>query len=165
MKDNLLKYILIVSLLLNFSFLGTAAYTHYKQIRLYRPAPFFGARDLPGPPASIAPKMFFEELSLKPEQIKLFQQKAALFHNALAKKSQEVGQLRTSLIALIGADHPDNQAIEAAIIHINKIQEDIQKTVVSHMLEFKSMLDKDQQKKFLHLIESAMAQRKEAICP
>lgn len=165
MKDNLLKYILIVSLLLNFSLLGTAAYTHYKQSRFFQAAPFLGPRGLPGPPATFQPKMLFEELSLKPEQVQLFQQKAVVFHGALEKKSREVGRLRTSLTALIGADQPDNQAIEATITHINKIQEDIQKTVVAHMLEFKSMLNKDQQKKFLHLIEAAMAQRREAICP
>jgi Spy/CpxP family protein refolding chaperone len=166
MKDNLLKYILIISLLLNFSLLGTAAYTHYKQSHFFRPAPFSGPRGLPGPTAPFAgPGMFFEELSLRPEQVKLFQQKAVVFHNALTKKSREVGRLRTSLIALIGADHPDHQAIETTIAQINSIQEEMQKTVVSHMLEFKSMLDKDQQKKFLHLIEGAMTQRQGDMCP
>ncbi len=165
MKDNLLKYILIVSLLLNASLLGTAAYTHYQQFRTFRGAPILRSSGLPGPPAPFGPGMLFEELSLKPEQVKRFQEKAAVFHSALVKKNQEVGRLRTSLVVLMGADHPDNQAIEASISHINKIQEDIQKTVVSHMLEFKSMLGQEQQKKFLHLIESAMAQRRGEICP
>ena len=165
MKNNLLKYILIVSLLLNFSLLGTAAYTHYKQFRFYRKAPFVGPSGVPGPPVTFGPSMLFEELSLKPDQVKLFQQKAALFHSAIVDKSQEVDRLRASLVALLGADHPDYHVIEATITHINKIQEDIQKTVVSHMLEFKSMLDKDQQKKFLHLVEGAMTQRRGEVCP
>jgi len=33
------------------------------------------------------------------------------------------------------------------------------------MIEFKSMLDRDQQKKFLDLVEGAMAQRREMQCP
>ncbi len=63
------------------------------------------------------------------------------------------------------ADNPDSQAIEATIIQINSTQEDMQSMVVAHMLEFKSLLDKDQQKRFLDLIEGAMAKRKEALCP
>jgi Spy/CpxP family protein refolding chaperone len=164
MKDNLLKYILIVSLLLNFSLLGTAVYTHYRQAG-FGPPPFAGLIGGPVRPGPFGPGMLFEELSLKPEQIKLFQQKAVLFHGVLAKKRQEVERLRVSLIALMRADNPDNNTIEAAITQINKIQEDMQKTVVSHMLEFKSLLDKDQQKKFLHIIEGAMGQRNGEICP
>ena len=63
------------------------------------------------------------------------------------------------------ADNPDGKAIGATIAHINKEQEQMQKSVVSHMLEFKSMLDKDQQKKFMDMIEGAMGERKEAVCP
>jgi Spy/CpxP family protein refolding chaperone len=150
--------------LLNFSLLGAAAFTHYRQTR-FGPPPFAGLIGGPVHPGHSGPGMFFEELSLKPEQIKIFQQKAAVFHNALAKERREVNRLRTSLITLMRADNPDHKAIEAAIIRINKIQEDMQKTVVSHMLEFKSMLDKDQQKKFLHMIEGAMGQGRQAVCP
>ena len=164
MKNNILKYILIVSLLLNFSLLGVAAYTHYRQTR-FGPPPFAGLIGGPVRPGPFGPGMLFEELSLKPEQIKLFQQKAAVFHNGLAKERREVDRLRTSLIALMRADNPDPKAIEVTITQINKIQEDMQKTVVSHMLEFKSMLDKDQQQKFLHMIEGAMGQGRQAVCP
>ena len=59
--------------------------------------------------------MFFEALSLKPEQVKLFQQKAGVFHSGLMKKRQEVDSLRGSLLALMRADNPDGKAIEATI--------------------------------------------------
>jgi Spy/CpxP family protein refolding chaperone len=164
MRNNLLKYILIVSLLLNFSLLGAAAYTHYRQTR-FGPPPLAGLIGGPVHPGHSGPGMLFEELSLKPEQVKIFQEKAVLFHNALARKRQEVDRLRNSLIVLMGAENPDHKAIEGTITQINKIQEDMQKTVVSHMLEFKSMLNKDQQKKFLLLIEGAMGQGRQAVCP
>ena len=156
MKSNFLKYILILSLLMNFSLLGAAGYTHYQQSRSNLAAPFSYDHHS---------NYLFQELSLKPEQIKLFQQKAASFHGALNKKRQEVDQLRGSLFGLMGADNPDHNAIEAAITRINNSQHDMQKMVVAHMLEFKAMLDKDQQKKFLDLIEGAMAKRKGTICP
>ena len=164
MKDNLLKYILIVSLLLNFSLLGAAAYTHYRQTR-FDPPPFAGMIGGPVRPGHSGPGMLFEELSLKPEQVKIFQEKAASFHSAMAKKRQEVDRLRTSLIARMRADNPDHKAIEETITQINKIQEDMQKDVVSHMLEFKALLDKDQQKKFLDMIEGTMGQHGQVVCP
>jgi Spy/CpxP family protein refolding chaperone len=156
MKNNILKYILVLSLLMNFSLLGAAGYTHYKQsrYRLAAPVSYSTRGNYP-----------FKELSLKPEQIKLFQQKAVAFHDLLDNKRQEVDRLRGSLFGLMRADIPDSKAIQGMIIQINKTQEEMQRMVVAHMLEFKTMLDKDQQKKFLDLIEGAMAKRREALCP
>jgi Spy/CpxP family protein refolding chaperone len=156
MNNNFLKYILILSLLLNFSLLGAAGYTHYKQSRYRQPAQIN---------CGVQGGQLFEELSLKPEQIKLFQQKAASFHSTLNKKKQEVDYLRGSLFGLMSTDNLNHKAIETAITQINDRQHEMQKMVVAHMLEFKSLLDKDQQKKFLGLIESAMTKRKETLCP
>jgi len=166
MKSNLLKYILVLSLLLNFSLLGTAGYTYYRQNRHRPTSPFgYSARErMPVGSTSTQPHLF-EALSLKPEQRKRFEQKAPLFHQALDKKRQEVDRLRRSLFDLMGADHPDSKVIEATIAEINGVQEDMQKLVVAHMLEFKSMLDKDQQKKFFNLIEGTMTNRQEIQCP
>ncbi len=166
MKNSIMKYILIVSLLMNFSLLGTAAYTHYRQARYHHhTAPSLGQGGIRGAHAPCGPGMFFEALSLKPEQVKLFRQKATAFHKDLDKKRQEVDGLRVSLLALMRADNPDGEAIRATIARINKEQEEIQKAVVSHMLEFKSMLDRDQQKKFMVMIEGAMGEGKETACP
>jgi hypothetical protein len=156
MKNNFLKYILILSLLLNFSLLGAAGYTYYKQSRYRQPAQIN---------CGVQSGHLFEELSLKSEQIKLFQQKAASFHNTLNKKRQEVDYLRGSLFGLMGTDYLNHKAIETAITQINDRQHEMQKMVVAHMLEFKALLDKDQQKKFLGLIEGTMAKRKETLCP
>ena len=165
MKDNLLKYILVLSLLLNFSFLGAAGYTYYQRNR-YPSAPFGYGLTERGPVGSpsIHPHLF-EALSLSPEQRKVFEQKAPLFHEALDKKREKVDRLRRSLFGLMGVDYPDSEAIEATIAEINGVQEDMQKMVVAHMLEFKSMLDKDQQKKFFDLIQGALTKRREIQCP
>jgi Spy/CpxP family protein refolding chaperone len=165
MKDNLLKYILVLSLLLNFSLLGAAGYTYYQRNR-YRPSPFgYGAPGrVPVGSTSIQPHLF-EALSLKPEQRKLFEQKAPLFHRALEKEREKVDGLRNSLFDRMRADYPDSKAIEATIAEINGVQEDMQKMVVAHMLQFKSMLDKGQQKKFFDLVQGAMSRMQEIRCP
>ncbi len=166
MKSSVFKYVLIVSLLMNCSLLGAAAYTHYAQSRYHRAnAPFLATGGMPGHPAGPGPRMFFEELSLKPDQVKLFQKKAEVFHSTLAEKRQEVDRSRASLLALMRANNPDKGAIEATIARISSVQEDMQRMVVSHMLEFKSMLATEQQKKFLDMIDGAMTQRRDAACP
>ena len=165
MKENVLKYILIVSLLMNVSFLGAAAYTHYKGPR-YAANPFIDSRGVPVKPGhGTLGSCLFEELSLKPEQMKLFQEKAAVFHQTMGTKRQEVDRLRGSLIVLMRADNPDKEVIGGVIGKINAVQQEIQKLVVSHMLEFKSMLDKGQQEKFLDLVRNAMGQHGAAACP
>lgn len=156
MKNNFWKYVLILSLLLNFSLLGAAGYTYYRQSRYRPPAPInCGFRG----------DHLFGALSLKPDQIKLFQQKAESFHGLLGKKRQEVDQMRRSLFGLLRADHPEDKIVEAAITRINAQQQEMQKMVVAHLLEFKSLLNGEQQKKLLDLIEGSMGKRKEALCP
>jgi Spy/CpxP family protein refolding chaperone len=156
MENNFFKYILVLSLLLNISFLGAAGYTYYQSS--YAPV----AGSLNCDPKS---NYLFRQLSLKPEQIKILQQKALSFHDLMGKKKQEIGQMRESLFGFLRADNSDNQAIQETILKINRTQAEMQKMVVAHMLEFKALLDKDQKNKFLNLVEGAMAKRKGAVYP
>jgi len=162
MKDNPLKYILVLSLLLNVSLLGAAGYTYYRQ-NSDDSLPAVPGRS-PSSTSATHPHLF-EALSLKPEQRALFERKAHLFHEALGEKREKVDGLRRSLLDLMDADHPDKKAIAATIAEINRVQEEMQKTVVAHMLEFKSMLDEDQQKKFFALVRGAMTRKQEIECP
>jgi Spy/CpxP family protein refolding chaperone len=160
-----MKYILILSLLLNISLLGAAGYAYFQ--RNWHPAAPFGfGRPVRAPmgSSSIRPHLF-EALSLKAEQRKIFEEKAPLFHKALNEKRGKVDRLRRSLFDLMGAKQPDSKAIEEKIGEINRVQEDMQKLIVEHMLQFKSILDKSQQKKFFTLIEGAMTRRQEVRCP
>ena len=163
MKDKLLKYVFILSLLLNFSLLGAAGFTYYQQNRYGEPFDHVSPGGVPEC-SSIHPYLF-KALSLKPEQRKLFEQKATHFHEALDRKGEKVEQLRGSLFSILRTDHPDSRAIETAIAEINTVQEEMQKMTVAHMLDFKSMLDRDQQKKFFDLIQGAMGGRHEIQCP
>ena len=114
--------------------------------------------------ASIHPHLF-AALALKPEQRELFEQKALAFHEALDKKGEKVDRLRRSLFEIMGTNSPDGKAIEKTIAEINGVQEDMQKMVVAHMLQFKSMLDKSQQEKFFELIQGATMRSHEIECP
>lgn len=150
MKDHILKFILAISLLLNVSLLATASYIYYKQSTIQ--------------PSSMEPVLrqdgfLFDALSLRPDQVKKMQQKALSFHAEIDKKRQEIIEKRLMFIDLVRQDKPDKGAIDATISEINRMQMDMQKIVAAHILEVKADLDKNQQEKFLSLLQDAMIKR------
>jgi Spy/CpxP family protein refolding chaperone len=149
MKGNTLKFILIISLVLNISFIGSYGYSYYRAHQR-QPEPTFTCDFQKG---NMYP---FQELSLNKEQLKAFREKAFPFHAAINQKRHEIVQKRSALFALIRSEKTDSKAIEVAISEINKQQEDMQKIIINHMLDMKTMLGKDQQKRFLDLIEKNM---------
>jgi Spy/CpxP family protein refolding chaperone len=156
MKDKVLRFVLVVSLLLNLSVLVSAGYTHYTQ-----------SRQATNPFGSGHPKgdHFFEELSLTPDQLKTVRQKASAFHEALDGKRGDVATLRSSLITLMRAGQPDTAGIDATVSRINRLQEDIQKMAATHILDLKAQMNNEQQKRFLDLIEGATKESKDLHCP
>jgi Spy/CpxP family protein refolding chaperone len=147
MKNSLLKFALIASLVLNLTVLATAGYLYYQQSRTWvTPLGKVMERD----------KFLFEELSLQPEQLAAMRQKAARFHAEIDRRRREIDGKRKELIALLRLDDPDQTSIDAMIKDINDGQEMMQKMVTRHMLEIKASLDRGQQRKFFDLIEGAM---------
>ncbi len=90
MRDNILKYILIISLVLNFSFLGAAGYTHYKQTR-YRCRlllPGYGPSSGPGiraVPSARIPS--FRRVGVETGTVRSFPEKACPFTQPSQKKA------------------------------------------------------------------------------
>jgi Spy/CpxP family protein refolding chaperone len=155
MKNNLLKFALAASLILNLTVLATAGYHKYQQSRTWV-SPFGKVME--------KDKFLFEELSLKPEQLAAMKNKAMHFHGEIDKRRQEIEERRKELIALLRADNADQRAVDAVIRGISSNQERMQKMVVLHMLEIKASLEKDQQQKFFDLIEGTMARSGSASC-
>ena len=156
MRSSILKFILIVSLALNISVIGTAGYLYYKQSG-YWISPF-GKKMEKG-------RFLFEELSLRPEQLKDMKSRAIPFRAEIDHMRNEITQKRKELIRLMRGDNPDVNAIDIVISEINVMQGEMQRKIAVHILEEKSLLDKAQQKKFLDLIENAMTQGKQPGCP
>jgi hypothetical protein len=59
----------------------------------------------------------------------------------------------------------DKKALDAAIKEVSAKQEEMQRLIAGHMLEIKSSLDADQQRKFLDLIERNMVGSGQMVCP
>jgi len=155
MRSSILKFILIVSLSLNLSVIGAAGYFYYKQSG-YWISPFGKKME--------KNRFLFEELSLRPEQLKEMKSRAIFFRSEIDRRRGEISQKRKDLITLMRSDTPDVNAINAVISGINGTQEEMQRMIAVHILEEKALLDKSQQKKFLDLIENAMTQGRQMGC-
>src|SRR4030043_1669872 len=146
MRNSILKLVLTASLILNISILATAGYMYYKQSD-YWVSPF-GAK-------MKKDRFLFEELSLRPEQLKTMKERAIVFRAEIDRRRKEIAEKKMAMLNLMRADIPDKKAIDTAISDISRVQEEMQRVVAMHILEEKATLDKDQQKRFLDLIENA----------
>lgn len=156
MKNSTLKFVLIMSLILNISFLGAAGYQYYKK-STYWTSPF-GYTMKKG-------HFLFEELSLRPDQRNTMRKAATRFRAIIDEKRQAVISKRKELITIMRQDNPDRNAIAAVVAEISGMQEEMQRMIAMHMLDMKSGLDKEQQEKFLDLIENAMTEGRQMGCP
>jgi Spy/CpxP family protein refolding chaperone len=147
MKISLLKTLLVVSLVFNLSALGAAGYLYYQKNRYWETP--FGVKVRKD-------RFLFEELSLRPDQIKKMREKAIPFRAEIDRKRDEIAAKRNYLIGLLRADPPDARAIKATLFEISRIQEEVEAMVATHILQEKETLDKDQQKRFLDLIQNVM---------
>ena len=156
MKNNTLKFLLLISLILNISFLGAAGYQYYKK-STYWTSPF-GYTMKKG-------HFLFEELSLRPDQRKTMREAATRFRTVIDDKRQSIATKRKELITIMRQDNPDRNATAAVVAEISEMQEEMQRMIAMHMLDMKSGLDKEQQKKFLDLTENAMTEGRQIGCP
>ena len=156
MKNSLLKFALVASLILNVTVFATVGYHHYQQTRSWT-SPFGKVME--------KDKFVFEELSLKPDQMAALKKEAMLFRAEIDRRRQEIDAKRKELIALMRRQDPDKKAIDATIKEISGKQEEMQRMIAGHMLEIKSSLDTGQQQKFLDLIERNMVGSGQMSCP
>jgi Spy/CpxP family protein refolding chaperone len=148
MSPRFVKILLAVSLAFNLSFLGAAAFLrHEKSNEWISP---FGAR-MP------RDRFLFEDLSLRPDQIRAMRALAVPFRAEVERKRGEIASKRNDLFRMLRADSPDNQAIASAVTAISRDQEELERMVAAHILREKALLDPGQRGKFLDLIQGVMS--------
>ena len=143
----MLRFILVISLLMNFSVLLSAGYFYYKQ-SAYRASPFCQQ--------PLKNNYLIESISLRPEQRETIKVKMSSFHANIDAARKEVLAKRIELLALMQSDSPDQKIIDNKIADIGRMQGNIQKMAAAHILEVKNQLDKDQRDKFFGLLQDVM---------
>lgn len=148
-SNRMLKFALAASLVLNLTVLSTVGFLYYQKSSSWvSPFGTVMKRD----------RFLFEELSLRPEQRQALRERAIPFRAEIDRQRQEIGLKKKALLALMRTGNPSPDTVAAAVAEIGGMQERMQHTIVMHMLEMKGMLGREQQEKFLDLIEKAMTE-------
>ncbi len=150
MKNSTLKFLLLISVILNVAILGTIGYSYYMN-SFHKPLPFGPGRR----------GFLVKELALNPEQANALIKDEQSFHDDIDSMRKQIFLKRLELLNLIKSDNPDTKKIDQTISDIGSMQEDIQKKITAHIIEVKTILNKDQQKKFFGLIETIITKRED----
>lgn len=148
MRTKGLMFVLVLSLAINASLLGTMGYRYYQDTRLASSAPC---------PLSPTHQHLYQELGLSTQQLAKMEPLAAKFHERLAELQAAVKGKNTHLITLLTKQDVDPSQIEGLRKEMAGIQDEIQKEVISHILESKSILNPKQQQRFFDLVRQSMA--------
>jgi Spy/CpxP family protein refolding chaperone len=148
MKRKSLLFVVVLSLAINASVLGTMGYHYYRDASLAKDAPC---------PLSPAHQHLYQQLGLSTPQLAQMEPVAQKFHERLGELETAVKGGNERLVELLGQKVVDPVQVEGLRKEIAGIQDEIQKEVIAHILESKKILDAKQQKQFFALMNQSMA--------
>lgn len=155
MKNSVLRPLLLISLVFNFSILATVGY-HYFQRQATWTSPF-GHTIKKG-------HFLFEQLALSPDQIKVMRGQAIPFREEIDRQRLGIAKGRQGLLQLMRQEVPDMGAIEAQVKAIGLSQQEMEMRVASHLLTVKGLLPPEMRGRFFDLIEQGMNQEGDSGC-
>ncbi|MGA2959792.1 MAG: periplasmic heavy metal sensor [Thermodesulfobacteriota bacterium] len=148
MKGKSLLFVLILSLAINASILGTMGYHYYRDASLAKDAPC---------PLSPAHQHLYQHLGLSTPQLAQMEPVAQKFHERLGQLETAMKGGNERLVELLGEREVDPGQVEGLRKEIAGIQDEIQREVIAHILETKRILDAKQKKQFFALMSKSMA--------
>ena len=147
MRGKLFVFILFLSLAVNASILGTMGFRYYREASLAKEAPC---------PLSPSHQHLYQHLGLSASQLAQIEPLAQKFHERLGKLETGMKGKNERLIELLGQKEVDPVQVEGLRKEIAGIQDEIQKEVIAHIIEFKRILDARQQNQFFTLMNQGM---------
>src|SRR3972149_4311191 len=144
-NNRALKLFLLVSLLLNFSIKGGAGYFYYRENFCSVTAR-----------AEKRQAAFAKKLGLSPEQREMMGQEEQRFRSAAEGARKELIEKRKGLLKVLSEEEPDRAAIDTILSEIVATQGRIEAQAVEHILNEKSVLDKEQKARFMGLLEKRL---------
>jgi len=148
MKRKSLLFVLILSLAINASILGNMGYHYYRDASLAKDAPC---------PLSPAHQHLYQQLGLSVPQLAQMEPVAQKFHERLGGLETAMKGKNERLVEILGQKVVDPVQVEGLRKEIAGIQDEIQKEVITHILETKRILDRKQQKQFFALMSQSVA--------
>jgi Spy/CpxP family protein refolding chaperone len=149
MKNRWIVMILVLSLAMNAAVLAVVGYNYYSN----RSQPNTTVGHL-----SERDHHFYEVLKLTPEQLAKMNPMAAAFHERLKQFHSEMEKKKDAMISLLGVEGVAPTRIEDLRMEMAAIQDNIQKTVIAHVLDVKEILNSSQREQFFDLLRTSMTQ-------
>ena len=150
MRPKWLIFVLVLSLAINAAIIATTGYHYYLSA---------SAKTLAPCPLSPADGHLYQSLGLSDAQLSKMDPLAQKFHSRLAELGAAMQDKRELLVDLL-SKNGDAASIENLRREMAGIQDDIQKEVISHIIETKKILDAKQQRRFFDLMKQSMAMGK-----
>ena len=146
MRSKWLTVVLFLSLAVNAGVLATMGYHYYRDASLTSSAPC---------PLSPGDSHLYQSLDLSDAQLSKMEPLAQKFHGRLAELGAVMEKKKELLVDLLQKDS-DPVSIENLRKEMAAIQDDIQKEVITHIMESKKILDPNQQQRFFDLMRQSM---------
>ena len=150
MRSKWLMFVLVLSLAINAAVLATTGYHYYLSA---------SAKNLAPCPLSPADGHLYQSLGLSDAQLSKMEPLAQKFHSRLAAFGAAMKGKRELFVDLL-AKEGDPASIENLRREMAGIQDDIQREVISHIIETRKILDAEQQQHFFDLMKQSMAMGK-----
>jgi Spy/CpxP family protein refolding chaperone len=147
MRTKWWTLILIFSLAFNAAVLGVCGY-HYYRYTCAAPSAYC--------PLSPGDRHFYQRLGLSDSQLERMAPLARTFHTRLDKLSRETERKRARLVNLLSLKEVDSGRIESLRKDMAGIQDQIQREVVSHLLDVREILTPEQKETFFTLLRRSM---------
>lgn len=147
MRSKWLIIILFLSLAINAGVLAATGYHYYRNASLAPSAPC---------PVSPEDAHLYQSLGLSNLQLSKMEPLAQKFHGRLAELGTGMEEKKRILVDLLQKES-DPASIENLREEMAGIQDEIQKEVITHIMELKKILDLQQQQRFFDLMRENMA--------
>ena len=146
-----LGFFLAVSLAVNVFLVATAEFRFSRDTRIAQSAAPASC------PVSEGDHHLYQALGLSSPQLERVEPTARAFHSRLDALGQEMAKQRGVLMQLLGQESIDPARTEEVRKVMASIQDEIQKEVISHILELKEVLSPQQRERFFALVSQNMA--------
>ncbi len=150
MRSKWLIFVLVLSLAINAAVLATTGYHYYLSA---------SAKTLVPCPLSPGDSHLYQSLGLSAAQLSKMEPLAQKFHSHLAELGAAMERKRELMVGLLAKDG-DPASIENLRREMAGIQDEIQREVISHIMETKKILDAKQQQHFFELMKQSMTMAK-----
>jgi len=149
MRTKWWRLILIFSLAFNAAVLGVCGY-HYYRYTCVAPSAYC--------PLSPGDRHFYQGLGLSDSQLERMEPLARTFHAKLDKLSRETERKRALLMDLLSREEANSGKIESLRKDMAGTQDQIQREVITHLLDVREILNPEQKDHFFTLLRRSMKQ-------